>query len=76
MELENFGKLEGRITSLLRTYQELEAKNNTLKEELGLKEQKIKELKERLSRFEKEKGLVREKVEGLITRLDGLIQNA
>ncbi|MBI5560999.1 MAG: cell division protein ZapB [Deltaproteobacteria bacterium] len=75
MELENFGKLEERIGGLLKTYEELKAKNNTLKEELKLKELKIKEFKERLERSEKEKGVVREKVDGLITRLDGLIQN-
>lgn len=75
MELVNFGKLEDRISSLLKGCEELESKNNTLKEEIKLKEQKVRELKQRLERFEKEKGLVREKVEGLITRLDGLIQN-
>ncbi|MBI5560039.1 MAG: cell division protein ZapB [Deltaproteobacteria bacterium] len=76
MDTANFEKLEQKINTLLRLCESMEAEKKTLKERLKEKESEIEELKRGLARFEEEKGLVRGKVEGLLTRLDGLIQNA
>lgn len=76
METANFEKLEQKINTLLRLCESMEAEKKTLKERLKEKESEIEELKHSLARFEEEKGLVKGKVEGLLTRLDGLIQNA
>gem|GEM_PF-1777834 len=76
MERSNFEKLEERINELLKACEVLESENRRLKEQYGLKELEVEGLKKRLAKIEREKGLVREKVEGLIDRLDGLMQNA
>lgn len=76
MEPVKFKKLEERVSRLLGVCETLKADHCDITEQLRLKEHEVKELKDRLSVFEREKGAVKEKVEGLITRLDGLIQNA
>jgi len=76
MVMENFEILEERLEELLRFCDETEKENNLIKEQLVLKEVEIKELRERLLKVEGEKLKVKEKVEGLISRLDGLTCNA
>ncbi|MEK7313276.1 MAG: hypothetical protein AAB065_02275, partial [Deltaproteobacteria bacterium] len=74
----NFIELEERITRLLSSYSVLQDEKKRLEEELrqrnaGTKE--LEDLREKVKRLEKEKGVVKEKVSGLIQRLDGLIQS-
>jgi len=76
MGMKNFEILEERLEELLRFCDETEKDNNLIKEQLVLKEMEIKELRERLAKIEGEKIKVKEKVEGLITRLDGLTSSA
>ncbi len=76
MGMENFEILEERLEELLRFCDDTEKENNLIKEQLALKEVEIKELRERLLKVEGEKLKVKEKVEGLILRLDGLNCNA
>ncbi len=76
MVMENFEILEERLEELLRFCDDTEKENNLIKEQLALKEVEIKELRERLLKVEGEKLKVKEKVEGLISRLDGLTCNA
>ncbi len=76
MGMENFEILEERLEELLRFCDDTEKENNLIKEQLALKEVEIKELRERLLKVEGEKLKVKEKVEGLISRLDGLTCNA
>lgn len=78
MEPVNFIELEERITRLLSSYSALQDEKKRLEEELrqrnaGTKE--LEDLREKVKRLEKEKGVVKEKVSGLIQRLDGLIQS-
>lgn len=78
MEPVNFIELEERITRLLSSYSALQDEKKRLEEELrqrnaGTKE--LNDLREKVKRLEKEKGVVKEKVSGLIQRLDGLIQS-
>jgi len=76
MESAKFDRLEEKVNNLLKAFESLEAETLTIREQLKTHELKVKELKESIARFEKEKGLVKEKVEGIITRLDGLLQGA
>ena len=76
MESAKFDRLEEKVNNLLKVFESLEAETLTIREQLKIHELKVKELKESIARFEKEKGLVKEKVEGIITRLDGLLQGA
>ncbi len=76
MGMKNFEILEERLEELLRFCDDTEKDNNLIKEQLVLKEMEIKELRERLAKIEGEKIKVKEKVEGLIIRLDGLTSSA
>lgn len=76
MEPVEFKKLEAKTTQLLKVCEDLTAEKHKSVEQLKLRELEVKELRHRLALFEREKGLIKEKVEGLITRLDGLIQSA
>ncbi|MFZ3073312.1 MAG: cell division protein ZapB [Thermodesulfobacteriota bacterium] len=77
MEPVNFIELEERISRLLSSYGALQDEKKRLEEELRQRNAEAKELvdlREKVKRLEKEKGVVKEKVDGLIRRLDGLIQ--
>lgn len=79
MEPVNFIELEERINRLLSSYGALQDEKKRLEEELRQRNAEAKELidlREKVKRLEKENGVVREKVSGLIQRLDGLIQSA
>jgi hypothetical protein len=76
MSITNFEILEERLEELLRFSETVEKENNLIKEQFALKDLEIKELRERLDKIEKEKVKAREKVEGLIERLDGLTRSA
>ncbi|HLC17673.1 MAG TPA: cell division protein ZapB [Thermodesulfobacteriota bacterium] len=69
-------RLEDGVGQLLDRYDLLQAEVRGLKEALGSKEREIRDLKERIKKLDSEKGLVREKVDSLLTRLDGLVQGA
>ena len=77
MEPVNFIELEERISRLLSSYGALQDEKKRLEEELrqrNAEEKELIDLREKVKRLEKEKGVVKEKVDGLIRRLDGLIQ--
>lgn len=76
MSITNFEILEERLEELLRFSETVDKKNNLIKEQFALKDLEIKELRERLDKIEREKVKAREKVEGLIKRLDGLTRSA
>jgi len=76
MALDNFDRLEEGLTRLLSDLETLRAENRGLKEVLRAKEAEVETLNEKIGRLDKEKGLVKEKVDGLLERLEGLIQRA
>ncbi|MBI5287250.1 MAG: cell division protein ZapB [Deltaproteobacteria bacterium] len=67
--MEGFEILEERIGWLIERHGVLKGENKRLAEE-------IDELKDKLKRMTREKGLVKEKVEGLLGRIDGLLEKA
>lgn len=76
MSLEGFDKLEEGLGRLLKIQEGLAAENQELKDSVGLKDLEIEELREKLNALEEEKKLVKEKVDVLLGRLEGLIQGA
>lgn len=76
ISIENFDKLEKKIERLLELCDALRSDKDELREMLKRRDIEILELRSDAEVFEKEKGAVRERVDGLIDRLDGLIQSA
>jgi len=76
MVFEKFERIEEGINRLLEGYEGLKAENIELKDSIGAKDSEIEELREKLKRLDKEKALVKEKVETLLQKLDSLIQGA
>jgi len=76
MTTENFERLEEGLTRLLADFETLKAENRGLHEVLKAKEAEVEALNAKISRLDSEKGLVKEKVDGLLERLEGLIQSA
>ncbi|MBI5343893.1 MAG: cell division protein ZapB [Deltaproteobacteria bacterium] len=74
MALDSFERLEEKITGLLDGCDGLKAENSDLKESLKARTLEVDELKGRLKRLNREKTTVREKVEALLSRIDGLIE--
>ncbi len=73
---DNFDKLERKVERLLELCDALRCDKDELRELLRRRDIEISELRGAAEVFEKEKGAVRERVDGLIERLDGLIQSA
>ncbi|MDH4101619.1 MAG: cell division protein ZapB [Nitrospirota bacterium] len=72
-ENENLGKLEERVLRLLK---KLEAASKEVDEYRALNEEKdrqIQDLKDKVLRLQKQKGVVKDKVDGLLGRIDGLV---
>ena len=76
MVLEQFERLETGVEQLLEHFDELRSENARLEGALAAKGIEVEDLKEKLKRLDKEKVQVKEKVETLLSRLDGLIQSA
>lgn len=76
MPFESVDRLEAGITRLLDEHNELKSENSELKEAIKARDERISELSERLEGIERERGEVRDRVDTLIGRLDGLLHNA
>lgn len=76
MALEHFERLETGVEQLLKHCEELRAENARLKGAIEAKGAEMEDLKERCKRLDREKVQVKERVDSLLTRLDGLIQSA
>ena len=76
MALDNFDRLEAGLTRLLAAYETLAAEKEGFKEVLAAKDLEIAELKSKLNKLEGERDEVREKVDGLLEKLESLIQGA
>lgn len=76
MTLERFEMLEEGLTKLLDGYEQLKTENQDLKTVIGTKELEIRELQGKMKELDKEKNMVREKVDKLLGRLDSIVQGA
>ena len=75
MELDKFRFLEEQVNSLIERFGFLVEENLRLKGDLAIKTNEVHRIKERLERYGDEREYVKGKVDGLIKRLDGLIEN-
>ncbi len=75
MELDKFRFLEEKVNSLVERFGLLVEENRRLKGDLEIKTNEVRTIKERLERYGDEREYVKGKVDGLLKRLDGLIEN-
>jgi len=66
-------ELEKSIKMLVNKYEVASAKNTELKTELEVKDLEIKSLKKKLDQLSGERTLVRDKVDALISQVEGLV---
>ena len=71
--MEKFDILEEKISRLIDSYSALREEKTVLGERLAEKELEIQKLKERISLLSREREVAREKVEGLLNRVDRLL---
>jgi archaellum component FlaC len=74
-EVDKFEVLEEKITQLVEAYASLSNEKNALGKKLAQKEIEIQGLMEKVDRLSQEREAARERVEGLLNRLDGLISS-
>ena len=71
--MEKFDLLEEKISRLINSYSGLREEKTALEERLAEKDLEIQKLKERISLLSREREAAREKVEGLLNRVDRLL---
>ncbi len=67
--------LEEKVTQLVEAYAFLRNEKISLGEKLAEREQEIQGLNEKISRLSQERETARQKVDGLLVRIDRLISN-
>ena len=72
-EIDKFDVLEERIAQLVDAYSTLRKEKTVLGEQLAQKDLEIQKLQEKISHLSREREVAREKVEGLLSRVDRLI---
>ena len=72
-EIDTFDVLEEKITQLVDAYSTLRDQKAAWGEQLAQKESEIQKLKEKVSHLSREREVAREKVEGLLSRVERLI---
>ncbi len=71
--MDKFDILEEKINQLVDAYSALRREKDSLGERLAEKESEIRKLNERINQFSQERDMAREKVEGLLHRVERLI---
>ncbi len=66
-------RLEKSIKELVSRYEAASEENQRLKEGLNMRELEIKGLKKKIERLNNERALVRERVDALISHVEGLV---
>ena len=72
-EIDKFALLEEKISQLVEAYSSLSAEKNALAKKLAQKEMEVEGLMEKVARLSQERETARERVEGLLNRLDRVI---
>lgn len=76
MALEKFERLEEGLGRLLAAYEALSAENREILASQSAKDNEVAALREKVARLEKERDQVRERVDGLLVKLETLMQGA
>jgi septal ring factor EnvC (AmiA/AmiB activator) len=69
---ESFALIEKKISDLVRVVAALKQEKEALAAELARKEGEVKELGRKLSELSRERGEVKDRVEKILSRLDGI----
>ena len=69
---ESFALIEKKIGDLVRVVAALKKEKEVLSEELARKEGEVKDLGRKLAEMTRERNEVRERVEKILSRLDGI----
>lgn len=69
---ESFVLIEKKISDLVKVVAELRKQKESLAAELARKDGEIKDLTRKLSDLSRERGEVKERVEKILSRLDGI----
>jgi uncharacterized coiled-coil protein SlyX len=72
-EIDKFEILEDKIIQLIESYALLKNEKMVLEGKLAQKEIEIQEINEKVNHLSQDREKVREKIEGLLTRIDRLI---
>lgn len=72
-EIDKFAILEEKITQLVEAYASLSNEKAVLGKKLAQKEMEVQGLMEKVTRLSQEREAARERVEGLLNRLDRVI---
>jgi predicted nucleic acid-binding Zn-ribbon protein len=72
-EIDKFAVLEEKITQLVEAYASLSNEKAALGKKLAQKEIEVQGLMEKVARLSQEREAARERVEGLLNRLDRVI---
>ncbi len=72
--LAQFGKIEKKVESLIKSNQLFEAANLELKEKVEKLETELQQKNELEDRNDEVKNLIREKIDSLVERLDGITE--
>jgi chromosome segregation ATPase len=72
-EVDKIDLLEEKVTQLVEAYGSLRNEKTSLGEKLAEREMEIQGLNERIARLSQERETARQKVDGLLVRIDRLI---
>lgn len=73
MQQESYNLLEEKVRGLLEDHTSLESENRKLVSLLKVKSSEVDWLKERLRTLDKEKGVIKAKVDGLLDSLEDIV---
>ena len=73
--LEQFGKIETKVEQLIGTYRSYEQKNSELLNKIESLEEELRSKTEAENRYAEEKALIRSKIDGLMAKLDEMLQD-
>ena len=73
--LEQFGKIETKVEQLIGTYRSYELKNSELINKIESLEEELRSRTEAENRYAEEKALIRSKIDGLVAKLDDILQS-
>ncbi len=73
MHQESYNLLEEKVKWLLDDHSSLDSENRKLVSLLKVKNSEVEWLKERLRTLDKEKGVIKAKVDGLLDSLEGIV---
>ena len=70
--LQQFDKIEGKVSRLIQVCRTLESSNRELRQKIQQLEEELHQKSEAEAKHQEEKGLIRDKIDGLLARLEEL----